>query len=52
MLPWLEDAFYKNLEFGTGEDEEEKLVRGRTGWNVYTIRKASEGLAKYIKSVW
>ena len=42
-----EDAFYKNLEFGTGG------MRGVVGpgtnrMNVYTIRKANEGFAQYL----
>ena len=42
-----EDAFYRNLEFGTGG------MRGVVGpgtnrMNVYTIRKANEGFAKYL----
>ncbi|WP_319004447.1 phospho-sugar mutase [Halobacillus litoralis] len=43
----LEDAFYKNLEFGTG-GLRGKLGPGTNRMNVYTIRKASEGLAQYI----
>lgn len=43
----LEDSFYRNLEFGTGG------MRGEIGYgtnrmNIYTIRKAAEGLARYI----
>ncbi|UFJ42546.1 phospho-sugar mutase [Brevibacillus humidisoli] len=43
----LEDCFYKHLEFGTGG------IRGEVGpgtnrMNVYTVRKTSEGLARYI----
>lgn len=43
----LEDSFYKYLEFGTGG------MRGIIGpgtnrINIYTIRKAAEGLARYI----
>lgn len=43
----LEDCFYKNIEFGTGG------IRGERGpginrINVYTIRKVSKGLARYI----
>ncbi len=43
----LEDCFYKHLDFGTGG------MRGIIGpgtnrMNTYTIRKASEGLARYI----
>ncbi len=42
-----EDAFYRNLEFGTGG------MRGIVGpgtnrMNVYTIRKANEGFAQYL----
>lgn len=44
----LEDAFYKHLEFGTGG------MRGIIGpgtnrMNMYTVRKAAEGLARYIE---
>ncbi|MFV0440975.1 MAG: phospho-sugar mutase [Lachnospirales bacterium] len=44
----LEDRFYKNLEFGTGG------LRGIIGagdnrLNKYTVNKASQGLANYIK---
>jgi phosphoglucomutase len=43
----IEDAFYQNLEFGTGG------MRGEVGpginrMNVYTIRKANEGFARYL----
>ncbi|RSL34657.1 phospho-sugar mutase [Salibacterium salarium] len=43
----LEDSFYKYLEFGTGG------MRGETGpgtnrMNRFTIRRAAEGLARYI----
>lgn len=45
----LEDSFYRALEFGTGG------IRGEIGpginrMNIYTIRKAAEGLARYIDS--
>ena len=45
----IEDAFFRNLEFGTGG------LRGIIGAgpnriNIYTIAKASQGLANYIKS--
>lgn len=43
----LEDAFYKNLEFGTGGMRGEIGV-GTNRMNIYTVRKASYGLAKYI----
>ncbi|MGV3488662.1 MAG: phospho-sugar mutase [Tuberibacillus sp.] len=42
-----EDSFYKNLEFGTGGMRGE-LGPGTNRMNIYTIRKASAGLAKYI----
>ncbi len=43
----VEDAFYRNLEFGTGG------LRGTIGagtnrMNVYTVAKASQGLADYL----
>ena len=43
----IEDRFYKELEFGTG------VLRGVIGagtnrMNVYTVRKATQGLANYI----
>ncbi|MFA5524141.1 MAG: phospho-sugar mutase [Tissierellales bacterium] len=45
----IEDRFYKDLEFGTGG------LRGIIGAgtnriNIYTIRKATQGLADYIKA--
>lgn len=45
----LEDSFYKHLEFGTGG------MRGIIGpgtnrMNIYTVRKAAEGLARYIEA--
>ncbi len=45
----LEEAFYKNLEFGTGGMRGEIGV-GTNRMNVYTVRKATQGLAKYIKN--
>ena len=46
----IEDRFYKGLEFGTGG------LRGIIGagtnrMNVYTVRKATQGLANYINKV-
>ena len=43
----IEDAFYRNLAFGTGG------LRGTIGagtnrMNVYTVAKASQGLANYL----
>lgn len=43
----LEDCFYKNIDFGTGGMRGE-LGPGINRINVYTIRKASEGLARYL----
>ncbi|MFB1049944.1 phospho-sugar mutase [Paraliobacillus sp. JSM ZJ581] len=43
----LEDSFYKELEFGTGGMRGE-LGPGSNRMNIYTIRKAAEGLARYI----
>lgn len=44
-----EDSFYKNLEFGTGGMRGE-IGAGTNRMNLYTVRKASEGLARYIES--
>lgn len=44
----LEDCFYKDLEFGTGGMRGELGV-GTNRLNIYTIRKATQGLANYIK---
>ncbi|WP_251552184.1 phospho-sugar mutase [Neobacillus muris] len=44
----LEEAFYKNLEFGTGGMRGE-IGAGTNRMNLYTIRKASAGLAAYIE---
>lgn len=46
----IEERFYKDLEFGTGG------LRGIIGagtnrMNIYTVRKASQGLADYINSM-
>ncbi len=43
----LEDSFYKALEFGTGGMRGE-IGPGPNRMNVYTVRKASLGLAHYI----
>ncbi|WP_399633138.1 phospho-sugar mutase [Sporosarcina sp. SG10008] len=45
----LEDCFYKNLSFGTAGLRGE-LGFGTNRMNIYTVRKASLGLALYIKS--
>ncbi|WP_163654933.1 phospho-sugar mutase [Listeria sp. PSOL-1] len=43
----LEDSFYRNMEFGTA-GMRGVLGPGTNRMNIYTIRKASEGLARYI----
>jgi phosphoglucomutase len=43
----LEDAFYKDLEFGTG-GMRGVIGAGTNRINIYTVRKASAGLAAYI----
>lgn len=45
----LEDVFYKNLEFGTGGMRGE-LGPGTNRMNLYTVRKASLGLANFLLS--
>ena len=45
----LEDVFYKNLEFGTGGMRGE-LGPGTNRMNIYTVRKASLGLANFLLS--
>jgi phosphoglucomutase len=45
----LEDAFYKNLEFGTGGMRGE-IGAGTNRMNIYTVRKATAGLGDYIAS--
>ncbi|MBT2759462.1 phospho-sugar mutase [Mesobacillus foraminis] len=44
----LEEAFYKDLEFGTGGMRGE-IGAGTNRMNIYTIRKASAGLAAFIE---
>ncbi|MGK7379571.1 phospho-sugar mutase [Planococcus sp. 1R117A] len=43
-----EDAFYQDLVFGTGGMRGE-IGPGTNRMNVYTVRKASQGIANYIK---
>ena len=43
----IEDRFYKDLEFGTG-GLRGVLGAGTNRMNIYTVRKASQGLANYI----
>ncbi len=43
----IEDRFYKNLEFGTG-GLRGKIAAGTNRINIYTVGKATQGLAKYL----
>ena len=43
----IEDRFYKELEFGTG-GLRGVIGAGTNRMNVYTVRKATQGLANYI----
>lgn len=43
----IEDRFYKNLEFGTG-GLRGKIAPGTNRINVYTVAKATKGLARYL----
>ncbi len=43
----LQDAFYKDLEFGTG-GMRGKIGPGTNRMNIYTIRKANLGFAQYL----
>lgn len=45
----IEDRFYRNLEFGTA-GMRGTLGAGDNRMNIYTVRRASEGLAQYIES--
>lgn len=44
-----EDAFYKDLEFGTGGMRGE-IGAGTNRMNTYTVRKASKGVADYVRA--
>lgn len=44
-----EDSFYQDLAFGTGGMRGE-IGPGTNRMNVYTVRKASQGIADYIKA--
>lgn len=46
----ISDAFYKDLEFGTG-GLRGVIGAGTNRMNVYTVGKASQGLAAYVNSV-
>lgn len=43
----LEDSFYRNMEFGTA-GMRGVLGAGTNRMNIYTIRKASLGLAQFV----
>ncbi len=44
----VEDAFYRDLEFGTG-GLRGVIGAGTNRMNIYTVAKASQGLANYVK---
>lgn len=44
----IEDRFYRDLEFGTG-GLRGVIAAGTNRMNIYTVRKASQGLANYVK---
>ena len=44
----INDRFYRNLEFGTG-GLRGVIGAGTNRMNVYTVRKATQGLANYLK---
>lgn len=44
----IEERFYKDLEFGTG-GLRGVVAAGENRMNIYVIRKASQGLANYVK---
>lgn len=46
----IEERFYKDLEFGTA-GLRGVLGAGTNRMNIYTVRKATQGLANYIKNV-
>ena len=45
----IEDAFYRDLEFGTG-GLRGVIGAGTNRMNIYMVRKASQGLANYVNS--
>lgn len=45
----IEDAFYRDLEFGTG-GLRGVIGAGTNRMNIYVVRKASQGLANYVKN--
>ena len=46
----ISDAFYKDLEFGTG-GLRGVIGAGTNRMNIYTVGKATQGLAAYVNSV-
>ncbi len=44
------DRFYKDLEFGTG-GLRGKIGAGSNRMNVYTVARATQGYANYLKSI-
>ena len=44
----IEDRFYRELEFGTG-GLRGVIGAGTNRMNIYTVRKATQGLANYLK---
>ena len=46
----IRDAFYKDLEFGTG-GLRGVIGAGTNRMNIYTVGKATQGLAEYVNSV-
>lgn len=44
----IEDAFYRDLAFGTG-GLRGVIGAGTNRMNIYTVAKASQGLANYLK---
>lgn len=46
---WQEDAFYRELEFGTG-GLRGVIGAGTNRMNIYTVGRASQGLADYVKA--
>lgn len=45
----IEDRFYKNLDFGTG-GLRGVVAAGTNRMNIYTVRKASQGVADYVNA--
>ena len=46
----IEDAFYRDLEFGTG-GLRGVIGAGTNRMNIYTVAQASQGLANYVKKI-